>query len=181
MYVFTDGTRMEITMRRDERGMSLVELIIVVAIMSVLLGVTGFGISMVSGKPAEECARKITYSLQSARTEAMGKYIAEYQLSRDAVTGEAILTATVYDSVSAVTPRVTRSVVGAKDVSVEYDLDDGTHQSIDSAPITFTFERGTGAFRPVAGTSCCVTITVSKASTIRNISLVPPTGHVAIN
>ena len=38
---------------RDE-GMSLVELITVIAIMSILIGAAGYGMSLVSGKPAEE-------------------------------------------------------------------------------------------------------------------------------
>ena len=45
-------------LNRDQRGFSMVELIIVIAIMSIMAGVVGYGFSLTNGKPAEECAKK---------------------------------------------------------------------------------------------------------------------------
>ena len=60
--------------KTNNLGFSLVELIIVVAIMSLFVGVTGYGLSLSSGKPAEECARKLAACIQHGRTTTMGKY-----------------------------------------------------------------------------------------------------------
>lgn len=59
--------------KKDNRGVSLVELIIVIAIMSIIIGMTGYGLSLVSNKPVDECAKKIEMALNRNRTNAMGK------------------------------------------------------------------------------------------------------------
>lgn len=166
-------------MRLNNKGLSFVEIMVVVAIMSVTLLITGFGFNMVNGKPAEECAQKMVYSLQKSRTQAMGKYDAQYEISRNA-SNEVILTETVYDSVGAATPTVTTTVLGTRDVMVEYELDDGSVHSIDTTPLVVSFTRDTGAFRPVAGLNYCINIRVSKASTVRTIELAPFTGRIAL-
>lgn len=58
---------------KDNRGMSLVELIIVIALMSVIAGVSGYGLSLISNKPVEECTRKVEMILNRNRTNSMGK------------------------------------------------------------------------------------------------------------
>lgn len=58
--------------KEDNRGVSLVELIIVMAIMGVIIGVTGYGLGLVSKKPVDECAKKIEMVLNQNRTNAMG-------------------------------------------------------------------------------------------------------------
>ena len=42
-------------LQKDDLGFSLVEIIIVVAIMSILLATVRYGLSLSDGKPAEEC------------------------------------------------------------------------------------------------------------------------------
>lgn len=44
--------------KKDNRGVSLVEIIVVIAIMAVLVGVTSYGLSLISGKPVDECAKR---------------------------------------------------------------------------------------------------------------------------
>lgn len=58
---------------KNNSGISLVEIIVVVAIMSVLIGVTSLGFGMVSTKSATECAEKMDISLNRCRTSTMGK------------------------------------------------------------------------------------------------------------
>ena len=69
-----------IDMKRNNRGMSLVEVIIVVAILSIVAGGITMGIGFITGKPADECANKLRAALQSNRTTTMGKLSAKLEI-----------------------------------------------------------------------------------------------------
>lgn len=60
-------------MQDDNKGYSLVELIIVVAIMAIFLGGILFTFSLVSGKEAQKCAYNISDCLDRAKSIAMAK------------------------------------------------------------------------------------------------------------
>lgn len=60
-------------MRKNNKGFSLVELIVVIAIMSVLLGIFVYSISLVSGRDAQKCANNISDALDQAKSYAMAK------------------------------------------------------------------------------------------------------------
>ncbi len=73
--------------KKDNRGLSLVEIIIVIALMMVIAGITSYGISLISSKPVEECARKVEIALNQNRTNSMGKKVAylEFYMTSDGV------------------------------------------------------------------------------------------------
>ena len=58
---------------RDNSGISLIELVIVITIMTVLIGAIGLGVGLVSTKPATQCAKKLQMAIQKTRTDTMGK------------------------------------------------------------------------------------------------------------
>ena len=66
-------------MKKDNRGLSLVEVIIVITIMAVLGGLMTMGISAGVSKPAEECAEKLEAALNNARITTMGKQSVELE------------------------------------------------------------------------------------------------------
>ena len=59
--------------KKDNRGMTLVEIIIVLALMTVIAGMAGYGLSLVSNKPVQECTKKVEMALNRNRTNSMGK------------------------------------------------------------------------------------------------------------
>lgn len=177
---------MDCRMKRDNRGWTLVEIIIVVAIISIILGISGYGLNLINGKPAEKCARKIVSILQDSRTVAQGKYQVTCQISENVSTGEIVMTRTICNSHAdflAGTVTVDTEVIGERDVTVEYTLDDGTgiSYSVNTTPLVLTYERATGGFLPILPAAYCNQIVVTKASTVRTIELVPPTGRVSMN
>ena len=67
---------------KDNKGISLVELIVVVAIMVVLTAAISLGVSTFTSKHATQCAKNMQISLNRARLGAMGKknaYLAFFQ------------------------------------------------------------------------------------------------------
>ncbi len=58
---------------KDNRGISLVELIIVIAIMVVLTAAISLGVSTFTSKHATQCAKNMQISLNRNRLGAMGK------------------------------------------------------------------------------------------------------------
>ena len=60
-------------MKDDNRGFSLVELIVVVAILAILLGVMAANIGRISGYRAKECRTKVVSSLENGRLVTLSK------------------------------------------------------------------------------------------------------------
>lgn len=164
----------------DNRGISLVEIIIVLAIMTVAGGAMLIGIGMISGKPAQKCSQKIVYSLERHRTTAMGKVDTEYKLYVGA-DGAIWLDEKVWEkNAPPAAPDRTSSIpIGEKSVTVTYVCGSAT-QDLASAPLTLKFRRGSGGFQPQAGGDYCTEIKVSKAGKDYTIELVPLTGKVSI-
>ncbi len=166
-------------MRENNKGLSFVELIIVVAIMSLLVTVTGFGLSMINGRPADECAQKIMYSLENTRTKAMGKYETTYELYRDGSTGQIMMRESVKLS-SGGTAEITESVLGDEMVTVTYKLKGAATETTltSGTSVTFVFDRTNGA---ITGTAYCEKIKVSKANREHIITIIGPTGKISID
>lgn len=58
-------------MREKDKGFSLIELIVVIAIMAVALGVGSYSLSAISLANAKECATEIKSTLEAARMETV--------------------------------------------------------------------------------------------------------------
>jgi len=58
---------------KDNRGVSLIELIVVLAIMMVLASLTTFSVRMLSARSATQCAENMKISIEKNRTTVMGK------------------------------------------------------------------------------------------------------------
>jgi prepilin-type N-terminal cleavage/methylation domain-containing protein len=133
--------------KKDNSGFSLVELIITIAIMSVMLGTVSYGLSLSSGKPAEECARKLASTLSQARTTTMGKYrnvITVKACDSGIVVDEHIVIKMEGDEETSYYDR--SSTVGKKSVNVEYKYSGlGDYVNLTEGEITIRFNSGTGA------------------------------------
>ena len=68
----------------NNSGYSLVELIIVIAIMAVLIGTVFYSITMIFGANAKTCANNIQRAIADCKVTTMGKKEAYMELYRDA-------------------------------------------------------------------------------------------------
>lgn len=119
------------------RGFSLIELIVVIAIMAVALAVGGYALNAISLANAKNCATEIKTSLEKTRTLACSTDGNEtMRLYRDS-TGKVVIE-----------KEGTTKEVGGKSVKVEYRIKDGEYGPIGSKEqaLKFGFNRSTGGF-----------------------------------
>ena len=172
-----------IDMKRNNSGMSLVEVIIVVAILSIVAGGITLGIGFITRKPADECANKLRAALQSNRTTTMGKLSAELEIfgNSDGVW--------VVEIVDGTEKNPTR--IGSSGVNVEVKVSDGSSYILDtgtpvqgsplpSTPLKLSFNRSTGAFNPLPGGGYCTEIVISKGSLEKTLKLYYLTGKIEL-
>lgn len=170
-------------MKRDDRGLSLVEMIIVIAILAVVSGIVVLGISAAISKPAEECARKIQQSLQSARVYTMGKQTLslKFYMKNGCVYVEE--TATLPDGSSNTKTPVK---ISAKGVKVSFRQDGATDYSDlgvkgSANELTLSYDRATGGFNKSAcAPGFCDKIRVEKGNKVMTVSLYSLTGKVTV-
>ena len=170
--------------RTDNRGFSLIEVVIVVAIMSVMIATISYGLSFSSGKPAEQAAQELTSQLQHARTSTMGKFRVDITIRKDSADGTTVFESRTYNDQNAFNTGagiVRDSVVAADGVRVEYSVDGTNYTELGSgASISIGFSRSTGALKPDPSGNYICYFRFSRANTTRVVSIVPLTGRIAI-
>lgn len=70
----------------NHKGISLVELLVVVAIMSIVVGASGVGLSLAYSRDAEKCAKTINAALENTRMMSMsqkGNFVMEIDLENN--------------------------------------------------------------------------------------------------
>ena len=125
------------------RGFSLIELRVVIAIMAVALTAGGYALSAISLANAKNCATEIKSSLEKTRMQACstdkGTTHATLSLYRDS-NGKVVI-AKSYEG--------TTKEIGGRAVKVEYRMKGAnaeTYQQLGTTAITFGFNRSTGGF-----------------------------------
>ena len=136
--------------KKDNRGMSLVEIILVIALMIVIAGVTGYGVSMIGQKPVEECARKVEIALNQNRTNSMGKQEAylEFYMTSDGRAAFQEYWKNVRDD-SVVSRGTEPFIIGAADVKLRFVYKDAagdeTVVTMGTDHIKVSFKRDSGS------------------------------------
>ncbi len=142
-------SREKCTNKIDNRGISLVELTVIMAIIVILTAVVSIGLNASSTKPALKCAQKISYSLQKARTSSVGKVDYTFTLRVDA--GNAVVSSVTEQVKPADPPRGPFDTTMASDVAVSYSADGGASY-VDlpaGSAMTFKFDRSSGRISSV--------------------------------
>lgn len=171
-------------LNNDERGFSLVEVIIVVSIMSVMIGVIGYGLSLTSGKPAEQCAKRLSAAISHGRTTTMGKYRNVITVKKEddgRLTVTELTTISVNDDGSNRDTNTRSSVVGAKDVTVEYKIGTGDYTLLNNgSSIELRYDSGSGAMKKTAnsGADYYTGFRISKAGKVWYVNMETLTGKV---
>lgn len=168
--------------KTDNKGMSLVEIIVVLAFMAIIGGLAGYGLGLINNKPVEECAKKVEMALNRSRTNSMGKKEAwvEFFLEGGRVT---VIEYTLSGREGA-TPQETKTVIGDKNVNLRFTYSDNSVAVLDSTHRRIVFTRDSGALSDAYGL-VCVKIevfrgTYSSTGHNKTIKLETLTGKVTI-
>lgn len=178
---------------KNNKGVSLVEMIVVVAIISVLAGITSIGLGAAVSKPAEECAEKIVSTLKNARITTMGKRSCEIYL-KQASEGAIVTVAENINNSGSVPANDKFLKIGERNITVTLTLSTtaGATTEVklsDVDYIVLTYNRETGGFKPtfVKSTSGDIDdeyltkIVVTKGTKTKTINLARLTGKISID
>lgn len=160
---------------RNNKGFSLVELIVVIAIMAVMVGASVITVGMIGGFKAKECAQSIETTLNKARVDTMGKFSVYLKFYQGA--DGAFYVDTYTNGAFGSTERV-----GKKGVTVSYadENDLSNLRALDSTGFYVQFDRSSGALRSpeVGATARVEKIVVTQGSKTITITIYPETGKV---
>lgn len=123
------------------KGFSLIELIVVFAILGVMTAVGGYSLTAISSANAKECARELEAGLVSTRTQS---YSSDTDLS--------VTTVSFYKGTDGIYMKKSfeteEKKIGGSKVSVAYKLATSSgYEELGSNQITFSFDRSSAAFR----------------------------------
>lgn len=180
-------------MRKDNKGFSMVELVIVIALIAVLGSVLVYSFSLVTGQEARQCANNISTVLDKAKNysltksassdayveiskEASGEYVATYYAPDSPINDSAVPGSADY-------VQLENENIGKRTVRVTVSLEGGASSEInETTSLRIYYDRVSGAFKEaviVSGTSetkaYCSQIEIVRGRTYR-ISFFNPTG-----
>lgn len=159
------------------KGFSLIELIVIIAIMGVMLAVGGYSLTAISSANAKQCAKELEAGLISTRTQS-------YSSDTDA----SMATVSFYKGTDGIYMKKSFETeakkIGGSKVSVSYKLTGGTdYVELGNDPITFSFNRSSAAFNPamIAGSSAhCESIKISSGTKVYTITCYEHTGKTML-
>lgn len=125
---------------KDNRGVTLVEIMVVLAIMAVLTSMIGISISLITGQRLKSAVSDTKSLMQSAQTVAMSKKNCVVRFEQNSE-GECVVT-----SISDANKQLKAVAINSKISVVIRTVDDNEYTINSSQSIEITYVRETGGF-----------------------------------
>ena len=197
---------MEKTRDIRNKGFTLVELIIVVAIFTILLGIAIPSLDSILGFRVNRAANSITAALDRTKTEASNRLVGEMMLEKksDGYYISYYLDRGKVGSTSNIKQDQPEKIAPAKTIiSYTTDTDSKEHVMAEGDSLIITYDRATGAYLPIQDSvisqetilsnleagkdvllkrdgAYCTSITVKGGRRYKTISLIKDTGKYSV-
>lgn len=147
---------------KQNEGFSLVELIVVIAVLAVLGAGAVMGVGMLGGWQMNKCVSLLDGGLNETRTEALSKQTAYLTISCDE-------NGSYYMEV---TGKPREKLAGDK-ITITYITDAGEGEAAITAeqPLSLSYDRSSGAFLPIKDTDVYCTAIYVRMGEERSVSI----------
>lgn len=197
---------MKNTHKMSDKGFTLVELIVVVAIFTILLGIAVLSLNSILGFRVNRAANSIASALDRTKIEASSRLVGEMKLEKraDGYYISYYLDRGKVGGASQVTEDDPEKIAPARtEISYTTDADGTSHVMAAGDSLILTYDRATGGFLPIQPTvisqeeilndlkagkdvplqktgTYCTSITVSGGRRYKTLSLIKETGKYSI-
>ena len=175
-------------MKKNNIGFSLVELMVVIAIMAVLMGLASYSFGLILSSSAKECAQKLSSQLYETRTGSMCRYGEELTIkySDGYYIQRATYTINKDGMQEPLSDQESKKIASSRVKITAYLEGDSTPYIINSTTeITVSYNHSSGEFtypsiNNVQQTSYLEKIVIESGSKVYTIKMVPETGKHSI-
>lgn len=172
-------------MKKKNEGFTLIELVVILAMMSIFIGIFAYNIGQITGYNAKECYKKISTAITQAKVSTLGKaketgdmYL---QIYRDQGTDRIYIQTVTNGKSSSPTITDKTKITKRSGVKVGYQLKGSSDitDAVDGAELNICFNRATGAIVNTDGSASSLQYIHITAGTYKyTIELIPSTGKI---
>ena len=133
-------------MDNKNKGFSLIELVLVMAILGIVTIGSVIGFGMINGRPADQCARSLRMALTNHRLSTMGKDSAVLRVYMES--DGSVWVYEKLETTNAAETVETRTKICSKGVNFVIHKNDGTSENLTPGTpgISISFNRHNGSF-----------------------------------
>lgn len=163
-------------MKKNNKGFSLVELIVIIAIMAVLAVSVVSYIGMLGNSQARKCAKELANNISQTKVCAMSRSYASMTVYADD-------TGVYVKTIQGETEKTEK--IGDKSVKVAYrDIRDSDSYTdigtTEATGITLEFDRASGACEKMDSGKYCFGFKITSGQSIYKVNLEPLTGKASV-